>query len=625
MRNLLIRMVSFLFAAVLPVMGVSPVTVSASADDVPTIESSYVLDDLQESTIDGRAFDLADYPYNSLLGKTKLISFAEYGFDDQTTENYRLFCYVYNPQKIDFDVESEKTVLNCLQFSVGDGEYRKYNLSYVNSSIGDQDGLFYKFKVSLTEAEKNAIYDDFSGERIYNVSGIELVREGYINADEYEVGKQYVYSGNMSYKNLSCRSSSIDTLSLDARHTVYRPEGTNGKDDYTQDSLHSVYFAVPKDVTGENGEMTAVHARWLDAVLKPQLVTGNEDVIAYFTTLLGRDIALSAEEDGYFLSSDQLLTRGENYAYFMDYEYNSPGMIDGCSVVPLKESFTDLYYIYNAGYGIDSADTHVVSSENILANVKDSADLYGGELVNGKYSKKIFSTVADDWTDITIRADDNFSLESQIITQSWWQKLWGQATVYKDTFDGIKAIQKLSDADFLSGDVDKICQELYISTADFTDLYVTYSLLKATHDIYLFRYQVSDYFSVEMYEYSMWKNWMGTWSSTEIDTNAYMFSETVNLDFDIIDIEITNDLGSTIIPVVMSPKDMVGGATPPVYTTSDVFPWWVWLIIAGVVLLVISFIRPLWDALWLVLKIAWYVVAWPVLLTILIVQKGRGG
>jgi len=61
----------------------------------------------------------------------------------------------------------------------------------------------------------------------------------------------------------------------------------------------------------------------------------------------------------------------------------------------------------------------------------------------------------------------------------------------------------------------------------------------------------------------------------EIDTNAYFFQETVNLDFDIIDVTFSTGEEETIIPVVMSPIDVIPDATPPVYTESDNDDeWW---------------------------------------------------
>lgn len=53
------------------------------------------------------------------------------------------------------------------------------------------------------------------------------------------------------------------------------------------------------------------------------------------------------------------------------------------------------------------------------------------------------------------------------------------------------------------------------------------------------------------------------------DTNAYFFQETVNLNFDIIDVTFEANDVETIIPVVMSPIDIIPSATSPVHTNSE--------------------------------------------------------
>ena len=75
---------------------------------------------------------------------------------------------------------------------------------------------------------------------------------------------------------------------------------------------------------------------------------------------------------------------------------------------------------------------------------------------------------------------------------------------------------------------------------------------------------------------------------TRIDTNAYFVQETVNLDFDIIDVTFTKDGVSTVIPVVSDPIDNIPGITPPANTTDDDFDWKTLLgIILGAILFIV--------------------------------------
>ena len=98
----------------------------------------------------------------------------------------------------------------------------------------------------------------------------------------------------------------------------------------------------------------------------------------------------------------------------------------------------------------------------------------------------------------------------------------------------------------------------------------------AESTVYLFRYQTTDYISQEATclekSGSRWR---------ERDTNAYFFQETVNLDFDIIDVTFSNGEIATVIPVAMTPIDVVPSPTPPVHTeTDEITPaWWAYVIL----------------------------------------------
>ena len=61
-------------------------------------------------------------------------------------------------------------------------------------------------------------------------------------------------------------------------------------------------------------------------------------------------------------------------------------------------------------------------------------------------------------------------------------------------------------------------------------------------------------------------------TAKEIDTNAYVMTEWLQLDFDIIDVTFTNGGVDTVIPVVSSPQDIASDGTSPIETTDD-FDW----------------------------------------------------
>lgn len=576
----------------------APVAYADTAIGDVQMDSSNVMDDLQSSTVDGEPFDLRDYAFDE-NAETNVFAFAEYcySFYSNLQGNYGLYVYVHNPRGLTFNLRSLR---NTIQFRAGEQEHSaKYSLLYLNQcEEQNYEGLFIKFKVIMTAEQKADIFANLnSAERVYDVTEIELVTADTGEAQNYIVSTKYYYSGYAAgygsdpnaENTLSIKSEQADTLSLVPHATAYRPDGTNGKNDYTQDSLHSVYFAVPNEFIEMYGEMSAVHARWLDAVLKPILVTGNQAAYNAISEYIGKDITADGTDLGYFYLGAHriyavagLSTTGHSYGY----SYNNAGF--WMSNVTTHDYYGDtvnpLYYIFNSGDSTDSADNYTVSSEDLMAELKKSKELFGGELVNDRYSRIIFESVADEWTDKNIERETEYPLTSEIISQTWWEKLWGNSHVESsETFDGIQAIYAVDTENDLQGSDDEVSQRLYVSAGDVQDLK---DFCNAPENegctIYLFRYQTTDYISQEA---TLFEGSQITWY--EKDTNAYFFQETVNLDFDIIDVTFSNGEVDTVIPVAMKPVDVVPAATPPVHTTSDVhIAWWAYVIlIVGEVLI----------------------------------------
>lgn len=318
---------------------------------------------------------------------------------------------------------------------------------------------------------------------------------------------------------LSCRVNGFEKfLTLDVHSTYYRPEGTNGKNDYTQDSLHSVYFAIPRSVVSEYGKMTAVHATWLDATLAPVLVTGNKEVYDAILPYLGRSIGTNTEglKHAYAGSANYTVTSwaGATALYGWDcaYTFNLPSgwsTIGGAVSNKSAREVSPLYWLACAGEGTDSADDYVLSSEEIETKLKEYTQKYGGELVNDRYSRVLFDTVADSFTEVNIQADEEYSLTNEVLGSSWWDKLWG--ITYPSTFDGIKAIYEVTDADFKS-DEKATCDGLFLAEQDYAEFKEFYDANKAENVIYLFRYQVTDYIASEAKHFIPERAW-GRWAA----------------------------------------------------------------------------------------------------------------
>lgn len=592
-----------LFPAVLP-------GVFAKADTVLTYEQTNVMDDLKQSTIEGKPFSLTDYSFNAFK-ETEVLSFVEYcySFYENMQDSYGLYIYVYNPKGLTFDLNSS---LNCIQFAYGldsSLNYTKYPLKFLNySTEPNYQRLFYKFKVVLSPLEKEELLTSLnSTERVYRVSGVELKEKNNINATDFSVSTIYRYSGyaagfgsDPSAENtLICKSEEAEVLTLNVHPTQYRPEGTNGKNDYTQDSLHSVYFAVPNDVIDRYGIMSAVHATWRDAVLKPALVTGNSTGYNALFPYLGVDIGVETDDLDYGYLGAYKRTVSGTTGLLQSYSYS--GFSYNVDHDPTFKEYgypiETLYLMFQSEEELDSADGHTVSAEEITEQLVASKTKFGGNLINGKYSSKVFESVAEDFTDVNIQADENFSLTSETISTKWWHLMFHRpGDVVSTTFDGIQAIYSVKDSD-LEGTKEEVADRLFISESDYEDFKSFYDLNKSLCTVYLFRYQVTDYMAQEA-SFVEKGSLLGASTLEEIDTNAYFFQETVNLDFDIIDVTFSNGETNTVIPVVSNPIDVVPDATPPVYTQSDKEPDWLkWLKIVIVVILFVVLIIVGWPLL----------------------------
>lgn len=592
-------------------------------------ENTNVLNNLKGATIGGKEFDLADYPHNS-NGKPQVISFVEfcYSYYAEKQADYGLYIYVYNPQDIAFDMSSER---NQIQLTYGDQlSYSKYVLQFLNySTEAGYEGRFWKFKVTLSEAQRTAILKELSdNERIYKISGIELSYKNVVT--EYACGQTYTYKGYaLGYGSelaasdtLSCKVDGFDRyLSLDVQSTYWRPKGTHS-DGYTRDTIHSVYFSVPNKTISEYGEMTAVHATWLNAYTAPILITGNKDIYNTLNKYIGKYVY-----GGTTGGTSELKNPNNNIGYTIIATKAAEGLRDDVDMAPMAG-----YYAYNAytnytGMNNDNtgsfdrfmyylrylfyadngnADTYTLPAEKLIGDRKNGDkgwfETYtaanGGTLINNRYSKDLFETVDGKFTDITISSNDTYKLTDNTVSDTVWNRLFGNSLKAENSYE-FSAIQKVTVND-ISRLTDKsvFCETYYVAESDYGD-FTTYVRNAAAKDetVYLFRYYQSEYVSNEATEYKRVSKWAligGNYNAYEyVDTNAFYCQMWVQLDFDIIDLTFTKDNVVTIIPVAMSPIDIAADGEHPVSTQGEKGLQW-WQILLGLIALLII--------VWLLLK-----------------------
>ncbi len=621
-----------------------------SSDVVTSYERQNVWTDLQGATVDGEGIDLKLYNFDEHKN-VQIISFVEfcYSFNSANQNDYGLYVYVYNPRGLDF---TKNTQLNKIQFKAGNADWDKYSLQFLNySNVKGYEGLFYKFKVVLSEVQRTTILKALnSSARVYEVSEIELYSSG-TNAAAYTVGNKYTYSGyakgygsaNATNDSLSCKVDGFDEyLTLDVHPTYYRPKGTHS-DGYTRDTLHSVYFSVPNEVIKEYGEMTAVHAQWLNALTAPMLVTGNKEIYNAIYPYLAKEVdggTCWEYENAKFLytivatkaakeamgTEDAAVTGYYAYNAYSDWDEGEPGVKNEYDTV-----ITNLRYLFYAEGG--DADSYDLPREKLVGDkskgVKGWFETYTerfgskfGSLVNGKYARELFEKVDEKFTDKNIESTEEYHLTDKIVSNNIWDKIFGTQLKGDRPNIDIAAIQPVTQKDVQDyQDKTIFCDKFYIAERDYENFskFVNESAKKKNPEtVYLFRYYQSEYASHEATEYSRTTAWslLGTYGTYKtIDTNAYLSKSWVQLDFDVIDVTFSKDNVDTVIPCVMSPMDIMADPSHPVDPHSDDgggLPWWAWVLIGfGILLFIIILIKCFPTFVALIGKVIFWIICLP--------------
>ena len=587
----------------------------AAEDDTIRFEQTNVMDDLENSSVDGKPFDVRDYAFNNQK-EAQVLMLAEYcySFYANLQDNFGLYLYVWNPQGLRFDTNSS---LNAVQLSYGaEADYVKYPLEFLNrSERTNYEGLFYKFKVKLSLSQKEQMLETLnSAERTYHISGVELLEAGKSLPHEYAVNAVYTYTGyaegygpNEGADTLTYTRSQGDVFVIeddDLHQTFYRPSGNVSGSFFKQDTLHTVYFSVPNELIEKYGRLAVIRVQWLEAVLSPFFITGNKAVYDALQSYLGKTMGAYNEEGfaygilgGY--SNDTTSIGGVVFnhrraelAYNPWFEY----------LESVNEQLDRICLSFFSGEETDSADTYRVGGEALLDKMKEFSRA-GTDKVLGTYDRRLFSAVDSAFTVVDVPAEKEYSLTSEKISQTFWEKVFGTSHVeYSDTFDGIEAIHPVTEQDF-GASKEQTSQNLYIDLNDYDEFSGVYEAAKRNDEtVYLFRFDQS--------VYSAWEVTQGKWTkSTEwvpngitaggsfrtvyklsdSDTNGYLAEETVYLGLDLIQMEWDDGGKRVVIPIVSSPIDVVADGTPPVHTTSDkTTPWWkVLLAVLALILVVI--------------------------------------
>lgn len=591
-------------AVVIPLIVICAMSASVktayAADSGNAFDDTRVEDDLADMDLD---FVKANYT------DIAIIEFIEYCYADNVFKqgNYGLYLYVYNPDRIDFSVKTGANTVNMAVGYDGDGDPNAYEnraLQYVGKTTGANDGLVYKFKVAetkdilITQKEYNRTY----GERRYDIAGVQLRTMGEALAEDHAVGGTWHYTGfakgygddDAAESTLECKQTDLETVELNVHHTFWLPEGFNDPEVHTQDQLNTVYFAVPKRLKDLYGTLCRVQAEWYEYHTKPVFVMGDSAVYEHLKNYVGHVSDTKYDENIKYGMVANFHFSGPHDAYPMgDYIYNAMGM----SVIETIEWLYELQYLFPAS---GSAGDEVISSEELLEYVRERSK-YETNLILGKYANCLFTDDVGEGrkpgsegkTEVNIWGDETFDLTSTVISQNFWQSIFGGHTQVTTLYDGIKAIHEVT-AEDMRGSAQDVSQRLFVDAGDYAELKGVYDEAVTVDPtdpddeekiVYLFRFSVTDTYSAQVTYFE--KDPLHTRKN-----NAYMAMQNVFLDFDIISLTYERNGEYTVIPAVPDPIDIFADVTPPPDFEEDGLAWWqIALIVLGVALAVYIIVK----------------------------------
>ena len=593
------KIVTLLSAAVVILLSASVKTAYA-ADSGNAFDDTRVEDDLADMDLD---FVKANYT------DIAIVEFIEYCYADNVFKqgNYGLYLYVYNPDRIDFSVKTGANTVNMAVGYDGDGDPNAYEnraLQYVGKTTGDNEGLLYKFKVAetkdilATQKEYNKTY----GERRYDIAGVQLRTMGEALAEDHAVGGTWHYTGfakgygddDAAESTLECEQTDLETVELEVHHTFWLPEGFNDPEVHTQDQLNTVYFAVPKRLKDLYGTLCRVQAEWYEYRTKPIFVMGDSAVYEHLKNYVGHVSDTKYDENIKYGMVANFHFSGPHDAYPMgDYIYNAMGM----SAYETIEWLYELQYLFPAS---GSAGDEVVTSEELLEYIRERS-LSETDLLLGRYARCLFTDDVGEGrkpgsegkTEVNIWGDETFDLTSTVISQNFWQSIFGGHTQVTTLYDGIKAIHEVT-AEDMRGSAQDVSQRLFVDAGDYAELKSVYDEAVTVDPtdpddeekiVYLFRFSVTDTYSAQVTYFE--KDPLHTRKN-----NAYMAMQNVFLDFDIISLTYERDGEYTVIPAVSDPIDIFADVTPPPDFEENGLAWWqIALVVLGVALAVYIIVK----------------------------------
>lgn len=576
----------------------NPPVAYAAGGDAVNFDSTDVMDDLEGSALNGVPFSAADYPYNP-DGEMQILGFVEYCYSEYENlrGNYGLYVYIYNPALLDIATGTGSNRIEMATEFSEDGTpsaYNKFALQFCGVSDGVEANRFWKFKITdsayfLDKVNVSA--------RSYYVSGVEIQLYGGGLPVEIPIKMQYTWTGfadgygSESAGALKCDAEQMETIELEVQHTSYITGMSSlGNGHYNQ--IHTAYFAVPNYFFENYGRLQKIFAEWYEYKLKNMLVTRDWNLYQIAQSQITKELVADYDATSNYLvffGRDSYITGGTTQISSYEWAYNieddswvNTGGTAGQVLVDEHQNILPLvfYSELDNPYEIFEFLNKYFKTAGSLDSTEllDAIYAYSNNLGNGyvdpqerKISKDLFYDYVDDgriygFQQREVDFEDTFELDSYDSNHSWWDKLLDFGILGKPEDTGVDlTIQPIYDVKTtdLNGTDEEIAKRLYINERDVDSFKQYYNSYKDTHHIILFRFAATDYLSRAAGYTTRDEDGHFNAYTFEDESKAYVCSETVFLNFDIISLTFNDDGEYRVFPVVSDPIDVVGDLEPP--------------------------------------------------------------
>lgn len=517
-------------------------------------DETSVMADLNGATIDGKLFDVDDYP----LGEDKvpqLLQFAEYGFSTimDLQHNYGLYFYFYNPSGKEIDPNYSE-VLFWLGSKDSDGgfEYENCTLQLLSVSA---DNVFAKFKLTEHVSDTYNRVAMTPASREYHIAGIQIRYKGELNAVDYSVGGKWIYSGYgeglaMESENgstLVSTSSPLTVVDLDVQFTYYR----SWQNLENADQLSAVYFSVDKSFDSRYDDLYSIQAECYEYLTSPIFCVFDKGYFAESDLLVDYDKLWSDLQNQVGVTMDG--TSGRTLYWGPSYcsVYNKHGIYGALVEINKMAWLTQVTSGQNFAMTTDALLTYM--QQYSASRDKTILNKYSPDLFSSKYLVPGGSQFTSGYRqiDLSNSGEDDFTLVGSSVKLNVWQALFGDKQ-WSQELENIQPIVKVSYDDVKDMSDEEVTSNYFIAPEE-VSRFRTYLQLNESKVTYLFRFSNDRYYTSQL----------GTsYGLTGGQTGAigFMVQQPVFLNFDIISLGYKKDGVVNVIPVVSNPKDFIGSA-----------------------------------------------------------------